>query len=151
MASQSEKPSPRYTLRACSLLTMGFRCPGKNDLPLHHEVGPVANRQCFTDIVVRDENSDPTIAQGAHQTLDITHRKRVNAGKRFVEQDEFRFPDKRTGDFQTRRFSSGQVHGVGFFQSGETEIFKQYIRPFFLLLTGKARMLQNNLKILDAP
>lgn len=42
--------------------------------------------------MVRDENSDPTIAQGAHQTLDITHRKRVNAGKRFVEQDEFRFP-----------------------------------------------------------
>lgn len=66
----------------------------------------------------------------------------------FVEQDEFRFPDKRTGDFQTPAFSSGQVHGVGFFQSGETEIFKQYIRPFFLLLTGKARMLQNNLKIL---
>ena len=27
-------------------------------------------------------------------------------------------------------------------------LFKQYIRPFFLLLTGKARMLQNNLKIL---
>ena len=108
----------------------GFRCPGKNDLPLHHEVGPVANRQCFTDIVVRDENSDPTIAQGAHQTLDITHRKRVNAGKRFVEQDEFRFPDKRTGDFQTPAFSSGQVHGVGFFQSGETEIFKQYIRLY---------------------
>ena len=49
----------------------GFRCPGKNDLPLHHEVGPIANRQCFTDIVVRDENSDPA----------ITHTSAISASR----------------------------------------------------------------------
>lgn len=70
----------------------GFRCPGKNDLPLHHEVGPVANRQCFTDIVVRDENSDPAITQGAHQTLDITHRKRVDASKRVRREGRISVP-----------------------------------------------------------
>ena len=135
------EPFSKIDAPSLFIIDNGFRCPGKNDLSLHHEIGPVANRQSFTDVVVRDENSDPAIAQGAHQTLNITHRKGVNPGKRLIEQDEFRFPNKRTGNFQASAFPTGQVHSVGFFQPGEAEIFKQDIRPFFLLLAGKTRII----------
>src|SRR5262249_10728793 len=65
-------------------------CTALEDHSPVHDVGPISNAQRFTHIVVGDEHTDAAVLEMKNDLLDVTDRYRVDAGKRLVEQDEFR-------------------------------------------------------------
>ncbi len=55
---------------------------------LTQDIGAVANSQCLADIVVRDQNPDPTVSQVGDNLLDVPHGNGVDTGKGFIEKNE---------------------------------------------------------------
>src|SRR5215831_2432293 len=62
------------------------------------DVGAVSNAQGFAHVVVGDQHADPAVAEVKDDLLDVRHRDRIDAGKRLVEQDEFRRDHQRARD-----------------------------------------------------
>src|SRR5690242_8616256 len=58
----------------------------------------VANPEGFPHVVVRDENADAAFLQKADDFLNIEHGDRIDAGERFVEEDEARARRERARD-----------------------------------------------------
>ncbi len=57
---------------------------------IRDDVSPISNAQRFTNIVIRDEHSNPARLEMKNDLLNIGDRDRIDAGKWFVEQDETR-------------------------------------------------------------
>jgi len=66
--------------------------------PLVDDVGAIANAERFPDIVVGDQHADAALFQEPDDFLDVEHGDRINARKRFVEEDEARSRRQRARD-----------------------------------------------------
>ena len=76
------------------------------NLTIIYDVSPVDKRQGFANIVIGDENSDPSIGQVPNEFLDIAHRNGINAGKRFIQKYERGVGRKRSCNFATAAFAA---------------------------------------------
>ena len=47
-----------------------------------------ANTECFTNIMVGDQDTNVPFAQVSDDALNIQYRDRIDTGKRFIEQNE---------------------------------------------------------------
>ena len=57
-----------------------FRITAQMDLTLEHDIGPVGDLQGFTDIMIRNQNSDTPLTQPADYCLNIIDRYRIPTG-----------------------------------------------------------------------
>src|SRR5579862_6217488 len=77
------------------------RRAGRKNLSLSNYIGPSGYSESIADVMVRNQHSDSGAAQIGDDLLDVDHGQRVDAGERFIEQDERRRKDQRTRNFQT--------------------------------------------------
>ena len=53
-----------------------------------NDVGPVGDAQRLANIVIGDEQPDTPLFQVKDDLLDVSHRDRVDAGERLIEEHE---------------------------------------------------------------
>ena len=66
----------------------------------------VADGECLTDIVVRDEHADVAVAQKTYDALNLNHGNRINTSEGFIQENEPRISCKGTGDFCAAAFAA---------------------------------------------
>jgi hypothetical protein len=54
------------------------------------DVGAVADTQCFTHVVVRDQHADAALFQEAYDALYLDDSDRIDTCERLIQQDEAR-------------------------------------------------------------
>ena len=74
------------------------------------DVGAVDDVEGLSDIMVGDKDAKPVHFQLCDQVSDVVQRNRIDAGKRFVKQQECRPHRQRTGDLQPSSLTTGQVY-----------------------------------------
>src|SRR6266540_972049 len=62
--------------------------PALEDAPRVHDIRPVGDAQRLANVVVGDEDTNPAGFQVKDDFLDVGDSDWVDAGKRFIEQDE---------------------------------------------------------------
>ena len=67
-----------------------FRNTGGEHIAVADDIGMVAGLEGLPDVVVRDQNTDVPFLQNPDDVSDFAHSNRVDAGERFVKQNEFR-------------------------------------------------------------
>jgi len=70
-------------------------------------VAAVGDLQGLANLVVGDEDGDAVVLQAANDRLDAGDRHRVDAGERFVEQDDLGVGNQRPGDLQAPPLAAG--------------------------------------------
>src|SRR6185436_4440616 len=85
------------------------RSSGRNNRTAADDVGARANSQCFSHVMIGDQNADIACAQVADDALDVQHRDRVHAGERLVQQHELRLRGKRPRDLHAAPLAAGQA------------------------------------------
>ena len=83
------KLDPRYLGADFIVRCKSFRCTALENIPLIKEVCPVYNGQCFSYVVVCDDDPDILVFEFGYDILDIFYCYRVDAGEWPVKQDEF--------------------------------------------------------------
>src|SRR5215470_13716760 len=61
-----------------------------DDAPVLDDVGAVADVERLADVVIRDHDADPALAQLPDDLLDVDHRDRVDTRERLVQEHEAR-------------------------------------------------------------
>src|ERR1700735_3618501 len=81
------------------------RARGEN-LAFADDVGAIGDGQRIPDVVIRHQDADACLAQVRNDLLDVHHSKRIDSGKRFIEQDKRRGKHQRTGNFEAPSFAA---------------------------------------------
>src|SRR4051812_25127910 len=63
-----------------------LRTTRPEDPALVNNVRPVGHRQCFTDVVIRNQNADPGALQIENDALQFQHLNRIDAAEGLVQQ-----------------------------------------------------------------
>ena len=82
-------------------------CALGEDAAVVHDVGAVADAERFADVVIGDQDADAAVLQVPHDALDVANGDWVDAGERFVEQDETRSCGQRACNFDATAFAAG--------------------------------------------
>src|SRR5439155_8581726 len=77
----------------------------------------------------RQQDANSLLAEVADNVLDIGNRLGVNAGERFIEENEQGFTHQAAGDFQTAFLASGETGGVVLAHLVQTEFSQDFIGP----------------------
>ena len=80
------------------------------DLPAANHVAAVGYLQRLAHLVIGNQNGNAPLAELANNLLDATDGDRIDAGKRFVEENDLRIGNQAAGDFQSPSFAAGQRH-----------------------------------------
>ena len=75
------------------------------------DVCPIDDLERLAHIVVGDQDADPAVLEVRNQVADVADGDRVDAGQRFVEQDEFRLRGQRPGDLDAPPLAAGERDG----------------------------------------
>ena len=70
------------------------------------DVGVIANTECFTNVVVGNQYTDTSFFQKADDSLDLDDGDRIDAGKRFIQQNKAGIGCQCTGDFDAPAFTA---------------------------------------------
>src|SRR5215212_5929817 len=93
-------------LSVCKDLFRSSRC---NNRTAAHDVGARTNSQCFSNVMIGDQNADIARAQMADDALDVEHRDRVDAGEGLVQQHELWLRGKRPRDLHPTPLAARQA------------------------------------------
>ena len=107
-----------------------LRSAGLQDNTLIQKVCAVSDGQGFTHIVVCDDDAYVAVLQFCDDVLDILHGDGVNAGKGFIQEDEFGVYGKGTGYLAAAALTAGKLDTAGFTDLGEVELIYE---PFHTL------------------
>ena len=64
------------------------------------KICPVYGSQCFTDVMIRQEDPDPLFLEGKDDFRHFAHTYGVYAAERLIKQKEFRRQNQRPGNLQ---------------------------------------------------
>src|SRR5471032_1321935 len=81
-----------------------------DQLSIIDDIGSFADVQGLADVVVGDQYTDALGLEVMDDLFDIANGNRVDPGKGFIEQDEFRRGGQGAGDFHATPFTTGQAH-----------------------------------------
>lgn len=116
--------------------------------PVVNDIGPVANAQGFSHIVVRNEHPDTPVLEEPYDFLDIQHGNGVDTRKRLIEQDKSRLGRQCTCDFSAAPLAPGEADRGAVTQMPDVEFMQQgiqLVRDFLGILVVE---LQNGLHVL---
>ena len=99
-------------------------------LAIVQDIGAVNDFQCFPHVMVRDQNSDAPFPEIGHQVPDITHRDRIDPGKRFVQQQVFRICRQASGDFDPAALPARKSQRGRAAQMFDGKLGKQFFESF---------------------
>ena len=72
------------------------------------QIGTIGDVQGLLYVVIRDQNADASFFQLRNNFLDVSHRNRIDTGKRFVQKQKKRGCHKSPCDFYAAAFASRQ-------------------------------------------
>ena len=81
----------------------------EEDFSFEEQVGTVGDGECLVDVMVGDEDSDVAVLQLPDDLLDVLHGNRVDAGERFVENDELRLDGQTAGYLRAATLTTGEL------------------------------------------
>ena len=84
---------------------------GPEDRALLDYIGSVGDTKRFSHIVIGDQDPDPALLQAPNDPLDFQNGQGIDAGKRFVEQNERRPGHQGTGNLEATPLSPGECVG----------------------------------------
>ena len=112
------------------------------DLAFNEEIGPVADRQGFIYIMVRDQDADVLVFEAGHHRLDILHGNRIHTRKRFIQQDEAGINGQGPRNLSTPAFATTQGVPVVLADMRKAELVQQLFHLVFPFFTGEIGHLQ---------
>ena len=83
-----------------------------------------------------------------YQSILGVHGQGVDAGKGFVQENEFRVLDEGAGNFQSAAFSTGQVGRQLTLKTGDPQFVQKPVRRALLLFPRKSGIFKNQLQVL---
>ncbi len=129
-------------------LTDGFvvddfiRGAGSKHGPFADDVGVIGNAQGFAHVVVGDEYADAALFEEADDLLDLQNGNRVDAGERFIEQDEAWFGSQCAGDFYAAAFTTGECCGTAVTDVLDSQLVEQCFETVTLFVSAELLELQ---------
>src|ERR1700733_12509370 len=78
------------------------------DAAVVDDVGAIGYRERFAHVVVGDQHADAAGPQATDNFLQVENGDGIDAGKRFVEEDEGWIDAQTAGDFHAPPFAAGQ-------------------------------------------
>src|SRR5690606_17016124 len=111
-------------------------CPGlarRQHPPLAQNVRAVADFQRFPHVVVGDEHADAALLQMADQALDLDDGNGIDAGERFVEQDETRPARERARDLEAPALAAREAHAEAVAPLRDLQVAQQLLERGFAL------------------
>ncbi len=75
--------------------------------------------------MIGDEHADAPATKTRHDRLDVADGDGIDAGERFVQQEELGPRDQRPRDLEPAPLSTGQLVGTHVVQMGDGEIVEQ--------------------------
>src|ERR1700735_3956004 len=100
---------------------------GSNHYATIHDVRPTADAEGFTHVMVGDQNADAASGQLANDALDVEHRKRIDAGKGLIEQDEARLGRQCPRHFDPAALPPGQRQATGIAHMADAQFLEQLL------------------------
>ncbi len=88
--------------------------------------------------MVRDQDAESAVAQLANHQLNVGHRDRIDAGERFVEQQEGRFGRDRARDLDPAALAARERVAARVDQLREAELVEQFREPALLFARRNA-------------
>ena len=83
-----------------------LRRTGTEDAALVNDVGAVSHRQRFADVMIGDQHTDAARLEREDNLLQIVDRKRIDARKWLVKQDERGLNAETAGDLNPAAFTA---------------------------------------------
>ena len=84
--------------------------------------------------MVRNKYTEMSFFQAADDLLNVFYGNGIDAGKRLIQQDEFRIGDQRPADFCSPPFTTGQGKRFLFRKVRDAKILKQGLHTLPSLL-----------------
>src|SRR2546422_2403407 len=131
------KRLPQIDLFYDGVIRQGKRRASPQNLAGVDYISAVDDGQSLTDVVVRDEDSDPGRRQPAHDRLDVEHRERVDSGERLIEQEKVGGNDQAAGDFDAAPLSPRQRVRAMVANPLQAELGEELVGPLALRRVGK--------------
>src|SRR5262245_15832649 len=119
-----------------------------DDAPVLDDVGAVADVERLADVVIRDHDPDPTLAQLPDDLLDVDHGDRVDAGERLVQQHEARVEHERAGDLDAPSLAAGEGGALLLALGHQVELAEQRLHALFSLAAAQRQRLQDRQDVL---
>src|SRR5215831_16787048 len=126
-----------------SVVSEFFRSAGSKNRSVVDDISAVSDLQGFSDIVISYKNPDLLRFQMINDSLNLQHRDRIDAGKRFVQQHKFRRNHQRSGYFHSASLTTGQGVGQAFSYVTNPKFLQQVFHPLTPFLSRKRQRLQN--------
>src|SRR5262245_26203595 len=82
-----------------------FRDSLPKDLAFLDDVGAIRDLQCFSDVVIGDQDADAFRAKLRDDSLDFEHGDWIDSCKRLIQQDECRVDREAPGDLDAAALS----------------------------------------------
>src|SRR6185437_3597218 len=108
------------------------------DAAVEQHVGAVAERERFAHVVVRDENSHARATEPDHDVVQRLDRERIDAGERFVEQENARLDGEAARNLEAPLFATRELRRPSSRERTEAELLEQLVGAFARLAAAYA-------------
>ena len=100
------------------------------------EVGVVSDAECFADVVVGDEDADVALFEFDDDVLDVLYGDGVDAGERFVEEEEEWVVGEGAGYLGASALAAGELYAFAVAYVLEVELVEEGVEFFFTFFLG---------------
>ncbi|GBD37531.1 hypothetical protein HRbin36_02666 [bacterium HR36] len=107
------------------------------DDPIRYDITAIRDFQGLADVVIREQNADSLVAKFANDLLNVSDGDGIDAGERFVKQDEERLSNQAAGHFQTTFFPSRERPGASLSHPQQVKLFQHAERDLPAFLAGE--------------
>ena len=115
----------------------------EQDLAFEQQVRAVGDHQRLVHVVVGDENTDVLVFESPHHVLNLLHRNRVHARKRFVEHDELGLYSQAAGYLRTTAFATAQPVTKVLAHVRQVELLDELLQFLCLILFAEIAQFQH--------
>src|SRR5690606_608798 len=123
--------------------------PARQYATFADDVGAITNAQRLAHVVVGDQHADVAVLQEVHDTLDLDHGNRVDAGEGFVQQDEARIGGECAGDLDAAALTARERDGGVAADVADLQFVDQRFQAFANLDTGERPVVFVGLELQD--
>src|SRR6185295_18383838 len=101
------------------------RRPGNQDLSLEENVRTIRDMQSLPHVVIGDENPQTLGAKPRNDSLNVSHRDRIDSREWLVQQKKRRIRHQRTANLDAAPFPSRERERLLIGEAGNAQVFEQ--------------------------
>ena len=117
------------------------------DSAIVNNVCPVGDRECLPHVMVGNQHSNSARPQPADDLLQVENGDRINAGKRFVQQDKCGIDAQAARNFNAPPLASGQSKTTVLANVFQTQLVDQRLHLFPTFVPGNWLRLEHRQNI----